>query len=100
VAARVLERIEEDGAFAAAALDAEIGRARDLDVRDRGLATEIVYGVLRTENVLLDRLAALAPRGLPEDAIVISRLLVAAYQILLLDRVPPHAAVDAAVSDG
>jgi 16S rRNA (cytosine967-C5)-methyltransferase len=97
VAARVLERVERDGAYAAAALDAEIERNPQLDVRDRALATEIAYGVLRTRGTLTSRLEALAPRGIPADARVRAHLLVAAYQILLLDRVPAHAAVDAAV---
>ena len=43
VAADVLVRVERDGAFAAAALEAEIGRAVQLDARDRGLVTELVY---------------------------------------------------------
>jgi len=92
----VLERVERDGAYAAAALDAELERHASLDARDRALATEIVYGVLRTRGALLSRLHQLASRGVP-DIVVRSHLLVAAYQILLLDRVPPHAAVDAAV---
>ena len=97
VAARVLERVLHDGAFAAAALDAEMQRAPQLDPRDRALATEIVYGSLRTLGALVKRLEAHAPRGLPEDPRVRSHLVVAAYQLLLLDRVPAHAAVDAAV---
>ncbi|HVW26748.1 MAG TPA: transcription antitermination factor NusB [Polyangiaceae bacterium] len=98
MAARVLERVLRDGAFAAAALDAELSRTPQLDPRDRSLATEIVYGVLRTRRALESRLEARAPRGLPDDLRVRTHLLVAAYQLLLLDRVPPHAAVDCAVS--
>lgn len=98
VAVAALERVERDGAFAAAALDAEIERLPQLDARDRALATELVYGVLRTRGALAARLDALAARGLTPDAKVRLPLLVAAYQLLLLDRVPPHAAVDEAVS--
>lgn len=98
VAARVLERVEKDGAFAAAALDAELSRATSLDERERGLATEIVYGVLRTRAALAARIARHAKRGLPDDSVVAAHLLSAAYQILLLSRVPAHAAVDAAVT--
>jgi 16S rRNA (cytosine967-C5)-methyltransferase len=47
---------------------------------------------------LTSRLEALAPRGLPADVRIRAHFLVAAYQILLLDRVPAHAAVDAAVN--
>jgi 16S rRNA (cytosine967-C5)-methyltransferase len=96
IAARVIQRVERDRAFAAAALDAELERYPSLDVRDKALATEIVYGVLRTWGVLLSRLYNLTQRPLT-DIVVRSHLVVAAYQLLLLDRVPPHAAVDAAV---
>ena len=99
IAAQVILRIERDRAFGAAALDAELERHPRLDPRDRALATELVYGLLRTQGVLRERLAALAPRGLDKlDPFVLAHLLVAAYQLLLLDRIPPHAAVDAAVS--
>lgn len=98
IAARVLERVERDGAYAAAALDTEIERHPQLDLRDRALATEIVYGVQRTRRALVSRLEQHAPRGLPKDTVVVAHLLVAAYQLCFLDRVPGHAAVDAAVS--
>jgi len=98
VAVRVLERVERDGAFAAAALDAELDRHPQLDVRDRGLSSELVYGVLRTRRALGERLLAHAPRGIA-DALVRLHLEVAAYQILLLDRIPAFAAVDEAIGD-
>lgn len=98
VAAEVVERVARDAAFAAAALDNAIEKNPQLSPEDRGLATEIVYGVLRTETALHERLARHAPRGLPKDTLVLCHLLVAAYQILLLDRVPARAAVDAAVT--
>jgi len=98
LASRVLLRVEKDNAYAAAALDAELGRYPQMDPRERGLATEIVYGVLRARSVLLERLERFAPRGLERtDRQVVMHLLVAAYQILLLDRIPPFAAVDSAV---
>jgi len=97
IAVRVLERVETDGAYAAAALDAELDRNAELDPRDRALATELVYGVLRTRAALRRRIAAHAPRGIP-DAFVLSVLLVAAYQLFFLDRVPARAAVNEAVA--
>lgn len=97
LAARILLRVERDGAFAAAALDAEIERYPQLDPRDRGLLTEIVYGALRTRPWLEKQLAQLAPRGIP-DLEVRVHLLVAAYQLVFLDRVPAFAAVNSAVT--
>lgn len=86
-----------DDAYVAASLDAELRRHPQLDTRERALATELSYGTLRTEPALRARLLAHAPKGL-SDVRVLSQLLVAAYQILLLERVPAFAAVDAAVT--
>jgi 16S rRNA (cytosine967-C5)-methyltransferase len=97
VAVRVLTRVLTDGAYAAAALDAELSRNVQLDARERGLATELTYGVLRTRRALEARLSRYAPKGIQDSATRL-HLVVAAYQILLLDRVPAFAAVDAAVS--
>lgn len=99
IAGRVLLRVDKDRAYAAAALNAELARHPQLDPRERGLATELTYGTLRTQKVLSERLLPLIPRGLDKtDRAVRAHLLVAAYQILILERVPPFAAVDAAVS--
>ncbi len=97
LAAHVIGRVLKDAAFAAAALDAELNRNVQLDPRERGLATELVYGVLRTRAALENRLKRYAPKGIQDFNTRIA-LLVAAYQILMLDRVPAFAAVDAAVS--
>lgn len=86
-----------DDAYLSASLDAELRRHPQLDQRERALATELAYGVLRTEPALRGRLLVHAPRGI-SDTRVMTQLLVAAYQILLLERVPAFAAVDAAVS--
>ncbi|HEY5374967.1 MAG TPA: RsmB/NOP family class I SAM-dependent RNA methyltransferase [Polyangiaceae bacterium] len=96
VAALAVVRVLRDGAFAAAALSAELDRASNLQERDRALATELLYGTLRMRGALEARLAPFAPRGL-KDVIVKAELLVAAYQLLSLDRVPAFAAVNAAV---
>ncbi len=96
VAREVLRRVEQGGAYASLALDAALERAR-LAPADRGLVTELVYGVLRHRTRVDRALAAHAPRGLGKlspGALVALRL--GAYQ-LLLSRVPAHAAVDDAV---
>lgn len=98
IAARVIERVLRDDAFAAVALDAELKRHPQLAARERALATELVYGCLRVRPALAARLEALAPRGVAKgDPRLLALLLVAAYQILVLERVPGFAAVDEAV---
>ena len=98
VAAEVLVRVERDGAFAAAALDAELGRARQLDARDRGLATELVYGTLRVMPWIVARLSDHAKRGIVSlDPRTRANLCIATYQLFFLEKVPSFAAVSEAV---
>lgn len=94
----VLLRVERDGAFAGRALAAALDRAPQMSAADRGLATELVYGVLRRRARLERALGALARKGLDGlDPEVRVALRVGAYQLLFLDRVPAYAAVSDAV---
>ena len=68
---------------------------------ERGLAHELAAGVLRHRTVLDAAIAPHLDRGpdrIRDDLLDILRL--GAYQLLYLDRVPRHAAVDTAVSLG
>jgi len=98
LAALVVERVIEQHAFAAAALDATLRRYPQLQEHQRALTTELVYTTLRAHRVLEARLTALAPRGLPRDPALRAHLYVAAAQLLLFDRVSRPVAVDRAVS--
>ena len=93
----VLFRVAEDSAYASRVLDAELSRAR-LDPRDAALATEIVYGTLRTLPAMDAAYSGFLRRA-PEtlDPMVRAALRTACYQLLHLGRVPPHAIVDGAV---
>jgi 16S rRNA (cytosine967-C5)-methyltransferase len=94
----VLSRVWCDQAYAAAALDGELSRA-ELDSRDAGLATELVYGVLRTTPLLERELERYVKNpSYRKQPIVRAHLLIASYAILFLDRVPSFAAVSQAVS--
>lgn len=90
----MLERVDK-GAWATRALDGELARSGLAD-RDRRLAAELVYGVLRNRSRIDRALSAHAElkRTPPR---VVTALRVAAYQLLFLDRVPSYAAVDDAV---
>jgi 16S rRNA (cytosine967-C5)-methyltransferase len=90
--------VEVDAAFASAALASAMAAVPQLEVRDRALATELTYGVLRWRGALDAALSACAPRGITSlDPEVLGALRVAAYQLVHLDRIPPAAAVSAAV---
>ncbi|HEX2218569.1 MAG TPA: transcription antitermination factor NusB [Gemmatimonadales bacterium] len=79
-----------------AALD---GALRKLEDDDRRLAHEMAAGVLRRKQALDARLAALVTRDWAKVPPRLQDLLrLGAYQLVALDRVPAHAAVDTTVS--
>ncbi|HET9621298.1 MAG TPA: 16S rRNA (cytosine(967)-C(5))-methyltransferase RsmB [Kofleriaceae bacterium] len=96
VARRVLDRVAKGGAWATLTLDGELERSGLAD-RDRRLAAELVYGVLRYRS-RLDRALAVHADLKKTPPKVITALRLAAYQLLFLDRVPGYAAVDDAVT--
>jgi len=98
LAARVLDRVETDAAFADLVLDVEATRS-GVAPRDVGLATELVYGTLRWQRYLDWILAPHSRR--PIDALdprVRVLLRMTAYQLVFLARVPAFAAVNDAVT--
>jgi 16S rRNA (cytosine967-C5)-methyltransferase len=97
-ALRALLRVERDGAYAAAALDAELARSR-MSPSDRGLATDLVLGVLRWRGALDARIARWCHRPIEQlDLEVLVALRLGAYQLAGHLRVPPHAAVNETVA--
>ena len=96
VARRVLDRVDKGGAWATPTLDGELARA-GLDDRDRRLASELVYGVLR-HRTRIDRAVAAHADLKRTPPKVLTAMRVAAYQLLFRDRVPAYAAVDDAVA--
>lgn len=96
VATQVLFRVAEQGAFATAALDAEIRRAK-LSPRDAALATEIGYGTLRTLVELDERVNARLHQPRRADGYLRAALRTACYQLWHLSRAPSRAVVNDAV---
>ncbi|WP_321367076.1 16S rRNA (cytosine(967)-C(5))-methyltransferase RsmB [uncultured Desulfuromusa sp.] len=92
----ILQRVA-DGAFADVMLDTTLSRSK-LEPRDRRLVTELVYGVLRLQGRIDFALTHFCNQPLqrlqPE---VLWLLRLGAYQLLELDRVPAHAAVNSTV---
>ncbi|MDF1564009.1 MAG: transcription antitermination factor NusB [Deltaproteobacteria bacterium] len=98
IALEVLERVEEGGAFANAALNAALERAGVIDPRERALATELAYGTLRQTLALDWRIAQVSTRPLEELEPRVRLLLrLGAYQLFHL-RIPDHAAVSETVA--
>ena len=94
LALRALREVAQ-GSFASETIDQAL-RQRALPETERGLFTQLVYGVLR-ERAFLDRVLAryVSKAKTPEALLDLLRL--AAYQCLSLDKVPDYAAVNEAV---
>lgn len=98
VAYRVLLQVERADAYLNVALDAALRSAGALPRQDAALATEISYGVARRMLALDAALSRHSKRPLRKlETGVLVALRIGAYQLLYLDRVPGHAAVDATV---
>jgi len=94
-AAAILDKVESGRGHTNALLAA---LPRGMDERDRGLATELVYGALRRRRSLDALIERWSSRPLEAiDPAVLTHLRLAVYQILFLTRVPRAAAVDEAV---
>ena len=92
----ILLRIESTDAYASEMLHSS--RWSRLSTADHGLLTELVMGVLRWRSVLDGRIAEYSTQPLPKlDIEVLTALRIAAYQLLFLDRIPVHAAVNESV---
>ncbi len=93
VALGALKDVAMNGAFAAQALDRQLESAHLLP-DDRRLATSIFYAAVENRIRIAHILKAFARNVEPEISDVLH---VACAQLLYLDRVPDHAAVDEAV---
>ena len=87
----------EEGAWADRSLHAE-ARNLGLDARDRALAMRLAYGAVQRRATLDHLVEELAGRPVAKlEPLVLAALRLGLYQLAFLDRVPPHAAVDASV---
>lgn len=92
----ILLRVEQEGAYASELLHS--ARRGKLSVADRGLATEIVMGVLRWRSRLDEDIAGASSKPLGKlDQEVVIALRMAVYQMRCLTRVPARAAINESV---
>ena len=95
LALRLLERIDEEGTWLSRALGAEATRT-GLSSADTGLVLALCQAVLRRRPALRFIVTECARQG--KVPVAIRRVLeIGLVQILFLDRVPDHAAVDLSV---
>ncbi|HWJ02043.1 MAG TPA: 16S rRNA (cytosine(967)-C(5))-methyltransferase RsmB [Verrucomicrobiae bacterium] len=93
-----LEKVTEQGAYANLILQQSLAD-KGLSGPDRGLATELVYGILK-QRLLLDwHLQSFLSKPISTLPPKLQHILrIGAYQLLFLDRVPPRAAINDAVN--
>jgi 16S rRNA (cytosine967-C5)-methyltransferase len=97
IAAATLQRIERTQTFGDDTFD-RVTKNLVLSERDRHLAFELVYGVLRHHMTLDWRLDHVSRKPMARLPLTVATTLrVAAYQLLYLDRIPASAAVNEAV---
>ena len=98
MAVEILDRVEEEGAYAERLLDAFLSGHPQTKIEDRRLITEIVYGTLRMRGHL-DWVVECLYRGKFNDMEVSIKniLRTGLYQLLFTERIPDFAIVDEAV---
>ena len=97
LAVAVLDRVFRTDGYADVILDAHLTEV-DLTSRDRALASELVYGTLRWKKWLDYLLGHAYHKDWSEIPVWVRLILeVGLYQILFLDRIPDHAAVNESV---
>jgi len=89
-------RVEQTDAYASELLHSH--KFGMLSPADHGLATELAMGVLRWRGVLDEEIAKHVRQSLSKlDLEVQTAIRLGAYQILFLDRIPTHAAINESV---
>lgn len=97
IALDILTKWESSGQYSNIALDSAL-KKNELSSPDRGLLTTLSYGVIEkkiTLDYIIDRLAR-TPEKI--DAEVRNILRMGLYQLIFLDKIPAHAAVNESVS--
>lgn len=96
-AVKILNRVERTDSYLDKLIDAEL-RSNEFNDFDKALLTEIVHGVLRWQSKLDWVLNGFFHGNFSKAEVNVRNTLRAAlYQILFLDKVPDHAAVNEAV---
>jgi 16S rRNA (cytosine967-C5)-methyltransferase len=92
-----LQEIEHKGAYTDIALD-RVLRSANLEARDRGLTTELVYGIVRQRRSLDALIDCLGKKKAAQQPPLLRSILhLGLYQLRYLTQVPPSAAVNTSV---
>ncbi|MBE6055294.1 MAG: 16S rRNA (cytosine(967)-C(5))-methyltransferase RsmB [Clostridium sartagoforme] len=98
LARQIVQRVLEEGAYSNLVLSKELNR-EDIDDKDKGLITEIVYGTLRRKKTLDVIIGNFVKDINTLDSTILNILRVAIYQMYFLDKIPEYAACNEAVEE-
>ena len=98
VARQIVQRVLEEGAYSNLVLSKELNN-KEIDEKDKGLITEIVYGTLRRKRTLDVLIGNFVKDINLLDPRILNILRVAIYQMYFLDKVPEYAACNEAVEE-
>src|SRR5215469_6593494 len=88
----ILLRVEREHSYASELLHSE--RCAELSPADHGLATELVFGVVRCRSTLDTEIGRASSKAVAKlDPEVLTALRLGTYQLLHLDRIPARAAI-------
>lgn len=98
IARLALHAFRKSGTWADAYLKDVLGKER-LSRRDAALASQLTYGVLQNDKLLDFYIASFSSMPLAKiEPQILDILRIGVYQIVFLDRIPPHAAVNESVA--
>lgn len=98
IALDIMVKVEQQGAYSNLLLNSSLQKAT-LSREDAGLVTELVYGSISRMNTLDYVLEGFVSKGIAKLQPWVRNLLrLSLYQIMYLDRIPSHAAVNEAVN--
>jgi 16S rRNA (cytosine967-C5)-methyltransferase len=93
----ILQSIFDKGGYSNIVLNKSLSKA-NLESRDKGLVTEIVYGTIKYKYTIDKILSKFLKNGLKkQDSFLLNILRITIYQIKYLEKIPEFAAVNEAV---
>ena len=98
LAFELLSKAEKSKQYSNITLDNALKNS-DMSEADKRLASALFYGVTEKKITLDHRIAKLSSRPIEQlDSSVLTALRMGIYQLVYLDRIPPHAAINETVS--
>lgn len=93
----ILDNVLLNGAYSNIEINKQFA-SNDIDPKDKGLITEVVYGTIKYKKMIDIILSSFVADIGKIDESVVNILRSAIYQMKFLDRVPPYAIVNEAVN--